>query len=127
MAAEPKRWDRVVAANTFLPTGEQPLGKAFEKWQVFSQQVPVFEMGPLIARGCARPLTPEVLSRFDKPFLTLFGDSDKITLGAEQVLQALVPGARGQRHAVLEKAGHYLQEDVGEVLAQRVIDFIEGR
>ncbi len=69
----------------------------------------------------------EVLSRFDKPFLTLFGDSDKITRGAEQVLQALVPGAKGQRHAVLENAGHSLQEDVGEVLAERVIDCIEVR
>lgn len=84
---------------------------------------PQFELGEAGANRAAW----EVLSRFDKPFLTLFGDSDKITRGAEQVLQALVPGARGQRHAVLEKAGHYLLEDVGEVLAERVIDFIEGR
>ncbi len=68
----------------------------------------------------------EALSRFDKPFLTMFGDSDPITRGMEKVFQRKVPGAAGQPHALLPKAGHFLQEDVGEELGQAVLAFIRG-
>jgi haloalkane dehalogenase len=53
----------------------------------------------------------QVLSRFDKPFLTAFGDSDPITRGGERILQERIPGARGQPHATIARAGHFLQED----------------
>lgn len=62
-----------------------------------------------------------VLERFDKPFLTLFGDSDFVTLGAEKALQARIPGCAGQPHAIIEKAGHFIQEDTGPELAERLI------
>src|SRR5271167_4702408 len=40
LAAEhPERFARVVAANTGLPTGDQPMGEAFERWRDFSQRV----------------------------------------------------------------------------------------
>src|SRR4051794_36485663 len=38
--AEP--FPRVVAANTFLPTGDRPPGEGFLRWQQFSQSVPDF-------------------------------------------------------------------------------------
>src|SRR4051812_14504172 len=38
----PDRFARVVTANTFLPTGEQPAGEAFLGWQKFSQTVEDF-------------------------------------------------------------------------------------
>src|SRR6266481_7142853 len=39
LAAEhPDRFARVVAANTFLPTGDRPAGKAFLRWQQYSQR-----------------------------------------------------------------------------------------
>jgi haloalkane dehalogenase len=66
----------------------------------------------------------KVLEQWDKPFLTLFGDSDPITRGADKVLQDRIPGARGQSHAVLEQAGHFIQEDKGEELARRLLDFL---
>jgi len=66
----------------------------------------------------------KVLEKFEKPFLTLFGDSDFVTLGSEKVLQARVPGTRGQEHRILEKAGHFIQEDIGEELAALVLAFI---
>jgi haloalkane dehalogenase len=68
----------------------------------------------------------EVLERWDKPFLTLFGDQDPITRGGDKVLQAKIPGTQGQPHAVLTGAGHFLQEDVGEELGKRVVDFIRS-
>jgi haloalkane dehalogenase len=63
------------------------------------------------------------LRRFDKPFLTVFGDSDRITRGVDAVLQQEIPGAKGQPHVVVEKAGHFIQEDAGEELAEIVARF----
>lgn len=68
----------------------------------------------------------EVLMKWDKPFLTAFSDKDPITRGGDKLLQALIPGTRGQPHATIRDAGHFLQEDKGEELAQVVVDFIEA-
>jgi haloalkane dehalogenase len=66
----------------------------------------------------------QVLEAFDKPFLTLFGDKDFVTLGAEKLLQARIPGAKGQPHRILENAGHFLQEDVGAELVADLIGWM---
>ncbi len=68
----------------------------------------------------------EVLSRFEKPFLTAFSDGDPITRGGEQVFQKRVPGTKGQPHTIIKGAGHFLQEDRGEEFALVVIDFINA-
>ncbi len=67
----------------------------------------------------------EVLRRWEKPFLTAFSDSDPVTQGGEKVFQKLIPGAQGQPHTTITGAGHFLQEDKGEELAEVVIDFIK--
>jgi haloalkane dehalogenase len=64
------------------------------------------------------------LATFDKPFLTAFSDRDPITKGGERILQRAIPGAQGRDHVTIQGAGHFLQEDRGEELAQVVIDFI---
>lgn len=64
------------------------------------------------------------LGAWHKPFLTVFGGRDLITRGADRVLQKQVPGAAGQPHAVIQSAGHFIQEDAGEELAQRVLDWM---
>jgi len=66
----------------------------------------------------------EVLSRFEKPFLTAFSDGDPITRGGEQIFQKRVPGAKGQPHTIIKGGGHFLQEDRGEEFARVVIDFM---
>lgn len=66
----------------------------------------------------------EVLSRWEKPFLTAFSDQDAITRGGERVFQKLVPGAQGMPHTTLAGGGHFLQEDVGPELARVVADLI---
>jgi haloalkane dehalogenase len=63
------------------------------------------------------------LHQFEKPFLTAFSDSDPITRGADRVLQQQIPGCKGQKHIILAKGGHFLQEDVGEQLISAAIDF----
>jgi haloalkane dehalogenase len=67
----------------------------------------------------------EVLRAWDKPFLTAFSDSDPITAGGERPFQKLVPGAQGQPHVTIEGAGHFLQEDKGEELAELLIRFAD--
>ncbi|HEY8039732.1 MAG TPA: haloalkane dehalogenase [Polyangiaceae bacterium] len=64
------------------------------------------------------------LEVFAKPFLTAFGDSDPVTRGAERPLQKRIPGAAGQPHVTIARAGHFLQEDAGEELAHLVVDFV---
>ena len=58
------------------------------------------------------------------PFLTAFGADDKVMEGIDEVFQKLIPGAAGQDHRVLPKAGHFLQEDVGPELARLTTEFI---
>src|SRR5215212_7860180 len=48
----PDRFARVVAANTFLPTGDTNPGKAFLAWQQFSQEVPELPVGNIVNGGC---------------------------------------------------------------------------
>ncbi|MCK5443895.1 MAG: hypothetical protein KAJ23_18580, partial [Maribacter sp.] len=64
----------------------------------------------------------EKLMQWTKPFLTIFGDKDDIMKGAEKAFQKLVPGAKGQNHALLN-AGHFIQEEKGEELAQLILEF----
>ena len=68
VAEEPERFARVVAANTFLPTGDQPAGEAFERWRSFSQEVPVFPTGGILQGGTTTELPPEVVAAYDAPF-----------------------------------------------------------
>jgi len=63
------------------------------------------------------------LGAWQKPFLTLFPDSDPIFAGAERVLQQHIPGAAGQAHAILPNAGHFIQEDQPLELARRIAAF----
>jgi haloalkane dehalogenase len=69
LAAEnPDRFDRIVAANTLLPTGDGSLPFVFRVWRAFSQWSPIFPISKIIETGCARPVAPEVLSAYDAPF-----------------------------------------------------------
>lgn len=65
------------------------------------------------------------LQAYEKPFLTLFGRLDQ-NLGSEETQKLLtesIPGARGQPHDQFQ-AHHFIQEDIGEILAERVNAFI---
>jgi haloalkane dehalogenase len=68
VAEHPDRFARVVAANTFLPTGGQPPGEAFLRWQTYSQETPIFHVGGIIKGGCRSDLTPEVIEAYNAPF-----------------------------------------------------------
>ncbi|MGH9030909.1 MAG: haloalkane dehalogenase [Acidimicrobiia bacterium] len=68
VAEHPDRFDHVVAANTFLPTGDREPGDAFLAWQKFSQETETFPVGPIVNGGCVTDLPPEVVAGYDAPF-----------------------------------------------------------
>ncbi len=69
MVGEHPGWfARVMAGNTFLPTGDRDPGEGFLRWKEFSQTVPVFPTGGIIRGGTARPMTPEVEAAYDAPY-----------------------------------------------------------
>ncbi|MFN2589252.1 MAG: haloalkane dehalogenase [Actinomycetota bacterium] len=88
LAAEnPDRYDRIIAANTFLPTGDLPLGEAFERWRDYSQDTPDFAVGRIVNRGCVAELDTDVMAAYDVPF-----PDDSYKAGARQ-FPMLVPAS----------------------------------
>ncbi len=68
LAEHPDRFRRVVAANTFLPTGDRDPGEAFRNWRTFSQTVETLPIGFIINGGCTTDLSAEVIAGYDAPF-----------------------------------------------------------
>jgi haloalkane dehalogenase len=68
VAEDEARFARVVAANTFLPTGDRHPGDAFLAWQKFSQETETFPVGRIVNGGCTTNLRPELIAGYDAPF-----------------------------------------------------------
>lgn len=66
-----------------------------------------------------------VLSRWDKPVFVMFSDGDPITSGGDRFFRQLIPTAKNQPEIVIKDAGHFLQEEKGEEIAQNILDFME--
>ena len=69
----------------------------------------------------------ENLKKFEKPFISFIGLKDNL-LGRPSIQEkwiTKVPGAKGQAHEQFDNANHFIQEDIGEVMADRVHQFIE--
>ena len=65
----------------------------------------------------------EVLGKWQKPVLTLFGKNDPILGHADAPLQRHIPGCQGQPHERFW-GGHFVQEDRGDYLAQKLIAWL---
>jgi len=68
VAARPDKFARVVAGNTFLPTGDQKPSEAFFKWQSFSQSVPEFPSGGIIKGATVIPMSETAIAGYDAPY-----------------------------------------------------------
>src|SRR5208283_3675043 len=126
VAEHPDRFARVVAANTGLPTGDQPMPDVWLRFREVVRTTPTLSVSRLVQAGCQTTLSPEVLAAWDKPFLVAFSDRDPITGAMAPVLKNTVPGAAGLDHPVIEGAGHFLQEDAGERLGTVIADFVRA-
>ncbi|TGM03644.1 alpha/beta fold hydrolase [Leptospira barantonii] len=84
-AEHPERFSRIVAANTFLPTGDIPPKEDFLKWRHFSQNVKRLAIGTIIKNGCVSELSKEIVAAYDSPY------PDETYKAAAKKFPALVP------------------------------------
>ena len=69
LAAEhPGRFARLVAANTGLPTGDQPMPEVWWQFRRVVERADALDVARLIQAGCRTELTPEVRAGYEAPF-----------------------------------------------------------
>lgn len=67
-AEQSDRIARVVVANGFLPTAQQPTPAAFHAWRAFARYTPVLPAGHIVAGGTVRRVPPKVRAGYNAPF-----------------------------------------------------------
>jgi haloalkane dehalogenase len=108
--------DEVVAAyDAPFPTPESKAGAL-----AFPELVPTHAEHPTAA---AMNAVRDALRDWEKPALVLFSDSDPVfSPRVGERFAGLIPGAEPAE--VVEGAGHFLQEDAGPRIAERVLRFL---
>jgi haloalkane dehalogenase len=99
-------------------------------WPVPESKAGVLAFPGLVPISPEHPDTPahlrvrEALSRWEKPVLVLFSDSDPIfSPRVAERIAAHIPGALEPE--IVAGAGHFLQEDRGEQIGARIRRFVE--
>src|SRR5713226_841529 len=86
LAAEhPDRFARVVAANTGLPTGDQPMPDVWLRFREVVRTAPDLSVSRLVQSGCQRTLSADVLAAYDAPF------PDETFMAGPRAMPRLVP------------------------------------
>ncbi|MBV9381212.1 MAG: haloalkane dehalogenase [Streptosporangiaceae bacterium] len=85
VAEHPGRFARVVAANTGLPTGDQPMPEIWLRFREVVRTAPALSVSRLVQSGCRTALPPEVLAAYDAPF------PDETFTAAVRAMPNLVP------------------------------------
>jgi haloalkane dehalogenase len=62
---------------------------------------------------------------WQKPFLTIFSDTDPISDGEQQNFVTRIPGAAGQNHRIIPNTNHFIREDAPQLMAQYLIQFFQ--
>ncbi len=86
LAAEhPERFARIVAANTGLPTGDQPMPEIWLRFREVVRTAPRLQVARLVQSGCQTVLSPAVLAAYDAPF------PDETFMAGPRAMPGLVP------------------------------------
>jgi haloalkane dehalogenase len=117
---------QVVAANTVTRPSTEELAAYDAPYPSFVYKAAVRAFPSMVAaiEGQNAPAWRS-LGRFRKPFLWFAGEHDHNmgTRANQRLLTGHIPGATGQPHERFE-AGHFIQEDIGEILAERMIQWM---
>ena len=87
--------------------------------RAFPRLVPTSPDDPAVP---ANRVAWDALGRWEKPFLAIFGTRDPFFGRADRALINHIPGAAGEPHARIN-ASHFIQEDSGPELAERVLSW----
>jgi len=85
VAEHPGRFARVVAANTGLPTGDDPMPDVWLRFREVVRTNPALSVSRLVQSGCQSALPPGVLAAYEAPF------PDPSYAAAVRVMPELVP------------------------------------
>jgi haloalkane dehalogenase len=108
--------EELAAYDEPYPTPESKIGVL-----MFPELVPDSDAHPSAAAMLA---VRDQLTRWDKPALVFFGDSDPIfSPRVAERLAALIPGAELQ--PPIRGAGHFVQEDAGAEVGQRIARWLK--
>lgn len=85
VAENPARFARVVAANTGLPTGDQPMPQVWWRFREAVEKAESLDVGRLVSAGCVQPMPADVRAAYDAPF------PDQAYMAGPRVMPTLVP------------------------------------
>ena len=85
VAEHPERFARVVAANTGLPTGDQPMPDVWLRFRDVVAAAPALSVSRLVQSGCRSVLPAGVLAAYDAPF------PDESFMAGPRAMPGLVP------------------------------------
>ena len=126
----------IVAGQLIRLTLVQPIDDAEiaaydAPFPVPESRVGIAQFPELVATSSEHPSAAAMLSTrdrlrsFDRPALVLFSDSDPIfTRRAAEVMAELLPNA--ELDPPVEGAGHFLQEDRGELIGERIAEWLSA-
>jgi haloalkane dehalogenase len=98
VAEHPERFAQVVAANTGLPTGDQPMPDVWLRFREVVRTAPELSVSRLVQSGCQSTLPAEVLAAYDAPF------PDASYMAAARAMPNLVPAEPGDPASAANRA-----------------------
>jgi haloalkane dehalogenase len=120
---------QLVRLSLVQPTSDEVIAGYDAPFPVPESRVGIVRFPELVATSSDHPSGPAMLAvrdrlrELDRPALVLFSDSDPIfSRRAAEVMAGLLP--RAELDPPVEGAGHFLQEDRGELLGERIARWI---
>jgi haloalkane dehalogenase len=120
---------QLVALTLAQPAGDEVIAGYDAPFPVPESRVGIVQFPEEVPTSGGHPNAAKMLEvrdalrSFDRPALVLFGDSDAIfTRRAAEVMAELLPAA--ELDPPLEGAGHFLQEDRGEQVGDRIAGWL---
>jgi haloalkane dehalogenase len=116
---------QLIRMSLVQPTTDEIIAAYDAPFPVPESRIGIVQFPELVATSSDHPSGPAMLDvrdrlrELDRPALVLFGDGDPIfSRRAAEVMADLLPGA--ELDPPVEGAGHFLQEDRGELLGARI-------